>query len=118
MKRYRFETVATMKEYNSKNWWIDHNVIRPVEVEAETIKSALKEYQKIANDKYYVSISNNAINNPSPMFVDSKEGVALQVGYVITGSMDFETDNYQWKKQFINLWVDVKTIENPFRKEV
>lgn len=28
MKTYLFETSATMKEYNNKNWWIDSGIIR------------------------------------------------------------------------------------------
>ena len=33
--KYIFETNATMKEYNCKNWWIDSDIITRKYIEAE-----------------------------------------------------------------------------------
>ena len=112
MKTFLFTTATTMKEYNSKKWWIDRNVIRQIEVEAENIHAALKEYQEIVREKFYIDISNNALKTKRRMYRDLKSGGCKQVGYVLTGSTEFETDNYSgvWVKQFIDLWVEIQTI--------
>ena len=45
------------------------------------------------------------------MFVDDKNGVAVQVGYVITGKTEFEKENYGgWCSQYIDLWVTILTV--------
>jgi len=36
MKTYIFRTTTTMKEYNSKRWWIDGNIITEKVIAAET----------------------------------------------------------------------------------
>lgn len=41
--KYIFETNATMKEYNCKNWWIDSDIITRKYIEAETVPAALEE---------------------------------------------------------------------------
>lgn len=109
---YRFETTATMKEYNSKKWWIDSGIVRPVEVEAEDLIMAVEVWRQIVQDKYYIEISNNAIRNKSPMYVDTADG-PKQVGFVITGKTEFKKGNYGgWSTQYIDLWVSVRRIEN------
>lgn len=112
MNTYLFTTQTTMKAYNHKKWWIDGGVIRQIEIEADNLNAALKEYQKIVRDKYYIDISNTALKRKSPMYRDYKNGETKQVGYVLTGSTEFETDNYSgvWVKQFIDLWVEIQTI--------
>lgn len=109
MKTFIFKTTATMKEYNCKKWWIDSKIVRDIEVKAETVEEALKEYQRIAKEKYYVVISNRAIKNKSPMYIDTKEEGTKQVGFVITGKTEFE-NNYKWSMQYIDLWVTVLTV--------
>lgn len=111
MKKYIFKTTATMKEYNNKKWWIDSDIIREIRIESENIKTALEQYREIVADKYYIYISENAIKNKSAMYVDTKDGEAKQVGYVITGKTEFEDrENYKWSTQYIDLWVTILTI--------
>lgn len=111
MASYIFKTTATMKEYNRRKWWIDSNIIREIRVESENIKAALQRYREIVAEKYYIDISANAIKNKSAMYVDTSDGDAKQVGYVITGKTEFEDrENYKWSTQFIDLWVSVLTV--------
>lgn len=114
---YQFKTTATMKEYNRRKWWIDSDIVGEITVKADTIAAAIKEYQKEANDRFYIDISDNAIKTKSPMYRDTKTGEPVQVGFVITASADFDNDHRGWKKQYIDLWVDVNIISNPFTAE-
>ena len=111
---YQFKTTATMKPYNYKKWWIDSNIVREITVEADTITAAVKEYQKEVRDRFYIDISDNAIKTKSPMYIDTKTGEPVEVGYVITASADFDNNHRGWIKQFIDLWVEVNIISNPF----
>lgn len=111
MKTYIFNTVATMKEYNNKKWWIDSGIIGEIKLTAANVRDALQQYKKIVTDKYYIDISNNALKNKKPMFVDTVAGDALQVGYVLTAKCDFEdSDDYKWSQQYIDLWVTILTV--------
>lgn len=111
---YLFETTATMKEYNRCKWWIDGGIIRNITINADSITSAIKQYQTVVNDKYGVNISNNAITTKSPMYIDTETGDTKQVGYVITASTDFNNNHQGWVKQYIDLWVNISIIINPF----
>jgi len=44
------------------------------------------------------------------MYVGLKTGGEKQVGYVITGLAEFETQNYRWCKQYVDLWVEIVTV--------
>lgn len=109
MKAYIFRTITTMKKYNAKHWWIDGNIITEKVIAAETLTAALEEYKERVENDHYINISRNALKTKRPMFVDLKAGGAKQVGYVITGQADFETENYRWRKQYVDLWVEVIT---------
>lgn len=108
--KYIFETNATMKEYNCKNWWIDSDIITRKYIEAETVPAALEEYRKQVEEKHYISISDNAIKNKKPMYIDSATGEPKQCGYVITGKTDFQKDSGEWITQYIDLWVNILTV--------
>ena len=110
MNTYRFETTATMKPHNNKNWWIDPGIVRPVKIQAENVKAALQLYRETVESRDYIQISNNAIKNPAPMFIDQKDGDPLQVGYVITAATDIYRDDSTSTKQYIDLWVDVSRL--------
>lgn len=114
---YQFKTTATMKPYNNKNWWIDSDIVKEITIEAETITAALKEYQEEVRDRFYIDISDNAIKTKSPMYMDTETGEPVQVGFVITASTDFNNNYHGWVKQFIDLWVNVNIISNPFEEE-
>jgi hypothetical protein len=112
--KYQFKTTATMKVYNNKNWWIDPGIVREITVEADNIKSALDQYRETVQDQYYINISKSALKNKSPMYRDTADGDAQQCGYVITGSTDFNDDNRVWVTQYIDLWVTIHIVSNPF----
>ena len=104
-----------MKPYNNKNWWIDSDIIRNTYIDAKNVNGALLIYQEIARDKYGVNISNNAIKNKNPMYIDTAEGAPKQIGYVITAQTDFNDDRrYKWVTQYIDLWVDISIIQDAF----
>ena len=111
MNTYIFKTTATMKEYNSSKWWIDSGIVRDITIQAATIAEALEQYREQVKEKYYIEISNNAIKNKSNMFVNDKNGVPVQVGYVITGKTEFEKENSSgWCYQYIDLWVTILSV--------
>lgn len=111
MKNYIFRTTATMKEYNNEKWWIDSNIVGEIRITAETIAAALEQYREQVAEKYYISISNNAIKNKNPMYIDTVSGDSKQIGFVITGQCEFEDRyNYKWSKQYIDLWVSILTV--------
>lgn len=111
---YLFKTTTTMKEYNNKKWWIDSKIVNDLYITADNVESALKEYQNIVKNKCYIDISNNALKNKSPMYIDT-DNEPKQVGFVLTGSTEFEDrDNYKWSKQYIDLWVNIYIVEDAF----
>ena len=109
MDKFLFKTKVTMKEYNQASWWIDSDIIKDFCVVAESLKDALKEYSKIVCDKCYIDISNNALKHKNGMYIDTSEGIK-QIGYVITGSTEFQKNDYTWSKQFIDLWIEISKI--------
>lgn len=116
MKNYIIKTTATMKPHNNKKWWIDPGIVRELHINAENVRDALKQYQEVVSDKYYIEISDNAIRNKSEMYVDTKSGGSRQIGYVITGKTEFEDhNNRRWSTQYIDLWVEIiTTMETDF----
>ena len=104
--RYTFHTTTTMKPYNNKKWWISDDIIRRKTIEAKNLSEALKKYQDEVMNKDYITISDTALKRKSPMFVDTDKG-SKQVGYVITGSTDFDDNGRGWVKQYIDLWVTI-----------
>ena len=117
--KYIFKTNVTMKEYNYKNWWIDNDVIPEYCVNAESLNKALESFVKFAYDKAYITVSRNALRNKNKMYIDLKDGTSKQIGYVITGSTDFQKENYSgWSKQYVDLWIEVITITETDFSEV
>ena len=112
--KYFFRTSATMKEYNNKKWWIDSKIISDITINAENITAALLKYQTFCDDKNGVIISKNALKNKQPIYIDTESG-AEQCGYIITAKTDFQDDNnYKWSTQYIDLWVNISILQNPF----
>ena len=109
---YLFRTSATMKLHNMNKWWIDPKMVGEMMIQAENVKEALTEYQKAVSEKAYITISDNAIKTKNALYRDTEEGQAVQIGYVITGSTEFEKGDHtgEWVKQYINLWVEILTI--------
>ena len=119
MKNYEFRTTCTMKEYNNKKWWIDSGCVRPISVSAENLKSAILKFREIIKDNYYITISDHAIKNKQAMYIDTKSGETKQTGYVFTGMTEFQHDiTGKWSKQYIELWVTIKTfIDTDFMED-
>lgn len=109
MKTYIFRTTTTMKEYNSKHWWIDRNIIPEKAIQAESVAAALEEYRELVEYDNCISISKNAIKARRPMYVDTKGG-EKQIGFVITGRADFEAESCRYVKQYVDLWVEIITV--------
>lgn len=109
MNNYIFQTSATMKPYNNKKWWIDNNFIRDKYITAENLAAALVQYCDIVKSKDYAEISPHALQNRQPMYIDTKNGEAKQVGYVITAKTDFQDDCGNWSIQYIELWITILT---------
>ena len=109
MTRYIFKTTTTMKEYNNKKWWIDSNFVRDKSILAENLKEAMGKYRKLVEENDYVAISDNAMKNKNPMYIDTEDGTK-QIGYVITGKTDFQDDFGRWTEQYIDLWVSIITV--------
>lgn len=112
--KFQFKTSATMKPYNCKRWWIDSGIVREITVEADDMEKALGRYREIVSDDYGIRISKNAMDTKEPMYRDTAAGESLQVGYVITGKTDFNDDYRGWVAQYIDLWVSVSVVMNPF----
>ena len=109
MNKYLFKTTTTMREYNKDKWWIDPNIVKDKYINAENLNEVLKEYKDLV-EKEYITISNNAIKNKAPMYVDTKDGQSKQIGYVLIGKTDFQDDQGNWISQYIELWVEILTI--------
>lgn len=111
MNTYILNTKTTMKPHNNKNWWIDRNIVPEFRVSAESITEALKKFREFVEEKCYITISNTAIKTKQPMYVDTKSEEMKQIGYVITGQMEFEAREYdRYSKQYIDLWVEIITV--------
>ena len=111
MTNYMFETSTTMKEYNAKKWWIDTGIIRPTIISAENLKEAMRLYVEYA-EKSCIDISENAIRTKTGMYVDTKNGSAKQVGYVITGKTEMQRENGSWSTQYVDLWVRISEVND------
>lgn len=112
---YLFKTCATMKPYNNKNWWINSDIIGNLYIDAENVENALTQYQETVREKFYITISNNALKTKNPMYIDTPNGEPKQVGYVITALSDFQDDKrYKWVQQYIDLWVEISIIQDAF----
>lgn len=119
MSIYRFETTTTMKPHNCKKWWIDRDIIRPVKVEADDLETALLFWRDKVQERDYIQISNNALKNRNPMYIDGKNGEAVQVGYVVTGKTEFDKGDYTgYSTQYIDLWVNIQIVTLPIFPEV
>ena len=111
---YSFKTSATLKEKDRKKWWLDDDLVKPIELDASNISEALEKYQEIVNDRTDVQISKNAIQKKENMYMDIKPGgPSKQIGYVITGSTCFERENGGFVNKFIDLWIEIRVISYP-----
>ena len=109
MNKYMFRTTATMKEYNSRQWYITPDIIRTKYIDAENMREALDEYAWNVSNKDYIDISKTALRNKRPMYIDMPEG-PQQVGYVITGKTEMQREDGTWSTQYIDLWISVDII--------
>lgn len=116
MKTYLFKTNTYVKPMDSGKWWIDNDLIPDMYIKAENLNKALKEYQQKI-DNHGVTISDHAIKNKTPMFIDDSAGNPVQIGYIIVGKTIFPDDKGKWIDKYIDLWIEIQEIYNPFIKE-
>ena len=117
MKTYLFKTNTYVKPMDSGKWWIDHKLVSNVYIRANRLYEALKEYQKRIEDDYGITISDHAIKNKEPIFRDDENGNPIQVGYIITGKTLFDNGGRGWVDKYIDLWIEIQEVKNPFIKE-
>ena len=108
---YRFETYTTMKPYNRDKWFILGDIVRDVEVEADSIDEALEKWR---DEVEGVDVSKNALKTKQPMYTEYKGGTTKQTGFVITASGMFNDDYRRWVKQYVDCWVKIRTVEECF----
>lgn len=113
MDKYLFDTTVTMKKHDNKKWWIDGAIIPLIHLSANNLNEALEKYAEIAKEKYYISISPNAMRKKNNMYVDTKEGESIQTGYVITGKTSFDNNSGKWIDKYIDLWVNISIVTLP-----
>lgn len=119
MATYRLETTTTMKPYNNEKGYIDPQMVRPIEVQADSVTEALNLWRNIVQERDYIEISRNAMRTKSPMHQGYKDGRTEQVGYVITGKADFDKGDYTgYCSQYIELWVHIIVVTIPNFEEV
>lgn len=109
MNKYMFRTTATMKKYNSRQWYITPDIIRTKYIDAENMREALDKYARNVSSKDYIDISKTALRNKDPMYIDTTEG-PRQIGYVITGKTEMQREDCTWTTQYIDLWISVDII--------
>lgn len=107
MKKYLFKTSLGMKHYNCKKWWIDNRLVRDEIIEADSVQKALDKYVAMLDEKYSIDVSKTALKNKEKMYRDLKTGETVQVGYVLTGSTEFDCDRVKWVRQYIEIWVEI-----------
>ncbi len=105
-----FKTSATMKDYNKNKWWIDRGIIGEKIIAADSTAEAIDKYVKSVESDDYTTITKNAIKNKKAMYIDNESGEAEQCGYVITASQDFQDDDGNLSKQYIDLWITILTV--------
>mgnify|MGYP000855682931 CR=1 FL=1 len=104
--RYLFKTIAVTK---SDKYYIDNEIVTPKYITADSVKLALDEYVKHADD-CCVEITKTALKNRVEMYRESENG-DKQIGYCITAHTEFEKGHFDgWVKKPIELWVEILTI--------
>lgn len=110
MKTYRFETKTTMKPYNESKYWIDRDYVGNAEFKAETLSEAISKWVERCDERG-VTVTKTAIKEKEAMYIDTKDGESIQVGYVITGMTDILDDvKRRYTQQYIDLWVTIKEV--------
>lgn len=89
------------------NYWIDHDFTR--EIEAENLEQAYSDVVEIIKEDCFMTVSANAIRNRQIIYVDDKNGVAKQVGYVYR--IHTEIDNgTRLVTKLGHAWVTIKQL--------
>lgn len=105
---FLFETSTSMKPYNSKKWFIMHDFVRPMRIDADSVDDALIKYQRRMENQYGITITKSGLRRKQPMYKGYKNGEPKQVGWVLTGKTTFRDDvNNCWSDQYIDCWVEI-----------
>lgn len=112
--RFLMQPYVTVKEKDSKKWWIDSDIIRQAVIEADSVRSALNEFRKYAEESAGVLISDSAVKHKNPMYV-TRKGVDVQEGYVITGKYFFEDRDINYVgSRYIDVWLSIHELRDVF----
>lgn len=112
-RKYLFQTTVTSSD---SNVWISNPLDKVIY--CEDLESAKKWYfTKLSGDDF-IQVSNNAKKNLSPMYYDDKDGNAHECGFIVKGSTEIMLNDYKWVKKYIDLWVTVSEIINPYETYV
>jgi len=104
MKKYQFKTRVEVK---TKGFW--HDSIEPIVLKALNLNEALKLYIEAVKDRDYFDFSKSSLKNKSPIYYDNDKGESIQSGFCINAKTEIEN-----KKVRLNLWVDIRELNNPF----
>ena len=109
MKTYQFETSVVP---TTKDFWIDAD--ETYTIEANNLNEALDRFYEEVEMNHYIDISKNAMKTKQPMYIDDKEGNAIQVGYVIKGSTEVDFSDYgsDYRKKYVDIWTTITEINN------
>lgn len=108
---FMFKPTLSMKPYNSKKWFIMHDYVRPMYLDATSVKEALNKFRERVDDEYSISISDHALRAKQPMYRNLKNGGVKQIGYVITGKTMFRDDDHNcWSDQYIDVWLEIMQV--------
>ena len=112
MKTYLFRTKTSVKENELNKIWVDSDIVPDFETAADDIRAALIAFKDWAKNKAFVDISDSALRRKMAMYIDTAAGVK-QTGYVITGQIEIEGNDYKWTRHYIDLWVSINEIITP-----
>lgn len=113
MKKYLFKTATTIKD---DNYWINDDYVKKAYIEANNIDEGLEKYINFSCEECFIEVSKNAIKTKNPMYRELKDGNSIQVGYVLTASTEIQRSDYIWVKKYIELWIEIEEVINPFEK--
>ena len=118
--KYIIKAITTMKPHNAGRYWIERGIIPEIQITAESTRAALDKWREIVNEQTPVTVSKTAVKAPRGMYIDTPDGGAKQIGYVITGRASFD-DSYRGGKyllQYVDIWTEIiTTVETVFEGE-
>lgn len=82
-------------------------------ISADSLKEAKEKFYNVLNDRYYLSVSENAKNTAKKMYRDTPTGEAKQIGLVFKARTEIES-NGKWINKFAEVWTEINELVSPF----